>query len=604
MVPISRENGTEEWILPPDIDRTSYVVTKDDDGNITVATILNPILSVANFEISGSKVANEEQEVMLSVENKGDEYYGRLFLFTNTTDIIPTKNTTLTGVTVPKEATANASFIFTPTADGTCYLWVTTDANGKNVIGHTQVEIEGVAGTVSDNVELTFEPYIKNTNAAGNAILGQQVTMVVQVTNNTSTTYQNYVQFSLCRYNPWNYEESQLKVITVPANSTKEFECTFNAAIDPTAIYTLAAYYKLGDSWSGVIWGPDYTVAPMVVTTFADGTSSFVEATASFTVPEGVVAVDLRGNTTTTTIAPNSNGNCLYALSEGATTPAGITANVVKGNVAENITLSDTGLGFYSPVDFTAKEITYTRTFDKGLEPNDDLFGNNWTTICLPFDVQEVTVGSTVVDFMRNAEDTGKNFWLMAYAEDAEGIMAFDHADAFEGYKPYLIAVPDSSAQGHTSMVGSPVVFKGSNAAIKADRRTVVSAEYYKTVGTLQSAPCAEKMFVLDADGKALTAATSAVPPFRAYVTTTAVNSDTTAPDLLIMGNVDVTISGFAMGDVNGDGEVGIADIVAVTNVMAGTETDADRVARADVNNDGEVGIADIVAVTNIMAGK
>ena len=60
---------------------------------------------------------------------------------------------------------------------------------------------------------------------------------------------------------------------------------------------------------------------------------------------------------------------------------------------------------------------------------------------------------------------------------------------------------------------------------------------------------------------------------------------------------------GFIPGDVNGDGQVGIGDIVAVTNVMAGVETDPAIVARADVNNDTQVGIGDIVAITNIMAG-
>ena len=56
-------------------------------------------------------------------------------------------------------------------------------------------------------------------------------------------------------------------------------------------------------------------------------------------------------------------------------------------------------------------------------------------------------------------------------------------------------------------------------------------------------------------------------------------------------------------GDVNDDGQVGIGDIVAVTNVMAGIENDEAIKAGADVNGDGEVGIGDIVAITNIMAG-
>ena len=59
----------------------------------------------------------------------------------------------------------------------------------------------------------------------------------------------------------------------------------------------------------------------------------------------------------------------------------------------------------------------------------------------------------------------------------------------------------------------------------------------------------------------------------------------------------------FLKGDVNNDGQVGIGDIVAITNVMAGIETNAGTVSRADVNGDTEVGIGDIVAVTNIMAG-
>lgn len=57
-------------------------------------------------------------------------------------------------------------------------------------------------------------------------------------------------------------------------------------------------------------------------------------------------------------------------------------------------------------------------------------------------------------------------------------------------------------------------------------------------------------------------------------------------------------------GDVNADGQVGIGDIVMITNVMAKIESDEDKKARADVNGDGDVGIGDIVTITNIMAGN
>ena len=56
--------------------------------------------------------------------------------------------------------------------------------------------------------------------------------------------------------------------------------------------------------------------------------------------------------------------------------------------------------------------------------------------------------------------------------------------------------------------------------------------------------------------------------------------------------------------DVNRDTQVGIGDIVAVTNVMAGSDADAALRSASDVNGDGTVGIGDIVAITNVMAGN
>ena len=55
-------------------------------------------------------------------------------------------------------------------------------------------------------------------------------------------------------------------------------------------------------------------------------------------------------------------------------------------------------------------------------------------------------------------------------------------------------------------------------------------------------------------------------------------------------------------GDVNNDGQVGIGDIIAITNFMASTDASL-TLEQCDINGDGEVGIGDIIAITNIMAG-
>ena len=54
-------------------------------------------------------------------------------------------------------------------------------------------------------------------------------------------------------------------------------------------------------------------------------------------------------------------------------------------------------------------------------------------------------------------------------------------------------------------------------------------------------------------------------------------------------------------GDVNGDGEVGIADINAILDLILGGSADNETRKRADVNEDGELGIADVNTVINII---
>ena len=54
-------------------------------------------------------------------------------------------------------------------------------------------------------------------------------------------------------------------------------------------------------------------------------------------------------------------------------------------------------------------------------------------------------------------------------------------------------------------------------------------------------------------------------------------------------------------GDVNGDGDVDVADLIAVSNYMAGDEAVSKE--KADVNGDGDVDVADLIAISNIMAG-
>ena len=53
-------------------------------------------------------------------------------------------------------------------------------------------------------------------------------------------------------------------------------------------------------------------------------------------------------------------------------------------------------------------------------------------------------------------------------------------------------------------------------------------------------------------------------------------------------------------GDVNEDGEVNIADVTMLVNVILGNA----EAENADVNTDGTIDIADVTALVNIILGK
>ena len=54
-------------------------------------------------------------------------------------------------------------------------------------------------------------------------------------------------------------------------------------------------------------------------------------------------------------------------------------------------------------------------------------------------------------------------------------------------------------------------------------------------------------------------------------------------------------------GDVNGDGEVNIADVNLVLSLILSGSTDDPKLAAADVNGDGEVNIADVNRIIDII---
>jgi hypothetical protein len=66
---------------------------------------------------------------------------------------------------------------------------------------------------------------------------------------------------------------------------------------------------------------------------------------------------------------------------------------------------------------------------------------------------------------------------------------------------------------------------------------------------------------------------------------------------------IEMTEPQYVVGDVNGDGEVNVADVNTITDIILGGSADEGTMKRADVNNDGEINIADINTELDIIMG-
>jgi hypothetical protein len=148
-----------------------------------------------------------------------------------------------------------------------------------------------------------------------------------------------------------------------------------------------------------------------------------------------------------------------------------------------------------------------------------------------------------------------------------------------------------AAAAAAASAAGITIYLQQKGGSVVASTVTAEGGSYRFT-----QVPAGDYVVLVNIDGHTMKAA--------AQVTLSADQMVVSGVDYTITGNLIVP-AGYAPneGDVNGDGEVGIGDIVAITNVMAGINADEATKKVADVNGDGEVGIGDIVAITNIMAG-
>ena len=487
---------------------TYYIEAIMAETQLTLRVLPIVDLEVTGVEFTGVKMQGIVQEVKVSVKNNGSEYNGNLYLRINDEYVAGE------GVALRAGETTDVFFNYYPNDSGDNSYKICLSSDGSQPLnnGTGNVEMAAYNATSDINLEKTL---IINNQTDGDYIFGDIMDITLIAKNNSDRVYKGWIKLST----EDNYFDSKSPIVIAPGDSVV---LNYAEGLTIGETYTVYPYQIIqnGTSYHKSHEGGHvtYTAAEGLEVTLADGTSDMVVAEPTYVPTPSTTAVDLRGVTTVNSVDTEfADPNCLFVIDEDADIEGlGLeNTNVIKGTSAENIQLTDESIGFTAPINFTAKEISYKRTFTQGTDGT----GSGWTTIILPFDVQKVMVGENEIDWFHDSDETGKQFWLRELKSDDEGSVTFGYVSELKANTPYIIAVPGNKWGTEWNLIGKTLKFIGkSNANIEKDAETEKDGDHYSFVGTTVRQQL-EDVYALNEEGSTFEYGNAMIAPFRAYFT-------------------------------------------------------------------------------------
>ena len=530
-------------------DGDQYMMKAVVSGNeltISVPYPKNTKPASAAITVDGNKTVGFEQNVIAAITGGEGDYHGNLFLYVNDIAMMGKEVDILAGQTVD----VHFSYIPNTAGENTIKISTAMSTDASYVIGEGTVAI--LDSDASNTQELTIEPTI--TNLYDGKLYGNAVRTTVRVTNpSTTNSYVGRVNCSLRMYNnatdeAGSYFDTNVinKSVVIPKSESAEnlsyVDLNFDYdALDPSKFYRLRfSYLKDNSTASGpVVSAADGNALEMgegYALYASDGSIIINEKTSALDAGSSP-CVDLRGISSFEgiTLTASSNPNCIYLLTPSVETPSALSScNVVSGTSADNLTAAtltlQDGHDFFTPLPFTATNVSYTRTFTLAANGT-----RGWNTIMLPFSVSSIScevIGT--VDWFHRYSDKGKNFWLRAFIQDEPGYVEFDYAEEMAANTPYIIAVPDNRWGSAWQMTNRAVTFSGSNARIQPTAVCSFGGNSYK-FGGCTSSKSLKDVYLLNNDGSSFVFADTStdVPAFRAWFSPVELSS-LTLPVLMI----------------------------------------------------------------------
>ena len=277
--------------------------------------------------------------------------------------------------------------------------------------------------------------------------------------------------------------------------------------------------WLLGEGWGQTIGRDNYPVLD------ADGTKRVY----AVTLYQGSDAADARYLNSNGTF-PTLTGNAIALVDADSPFKTGTNIVVKDGDsyTCDNLVLTD-GADFYTPVEFTATNATYTRR--PSVWATNDGSGSGWETICLPFSGTLYANGDAKQPVLT---DLAGDYWLRSLTDFktpntlifASGSTATAADHQIKAGVPYIIALPGTSF-GSESLEGQTISVCGTNVTVTNEARSVAAGSMFAFTGTFATKACDALSYRLNSEngskgaGNLFVLDTKELAPFRCRIDVT-----------------------------------------------------------------------------------
>ena len=511
VVPVSRFSNSKIWKTDFNNKICYFEVNVDEDGSMT--HVWHPIdkLEVTSMEVNSSRAVDQTQDVTVSYKNDGEEYFRCVGLFASQTDEMG-EPVNFSQLLLKSGQTTTVVYNFKPNATGTWHLWLADKDDRSHVYAEMDIEINSYGTTLPNPCNLECPSPVGVTNKVGSNIIGTTSYCRVAVKNNGTQDYDGTIFIQ--RWRKHTSDTSNViwtnggagTTVHIPAGETQMISCKIGN-LEPDHYYYFSVNYSYG-SRSIRIRGADYsgTMGSGSVVYNIDGSVSGISsASSSYSANQNVAAIDFSDVSVYPRLTlARANQNVVFAFAGDATVPESLDGrNVIVGDKADEITITD-GTTFFTPCFFTAKHISYSRTFDTALDAEGK---TGWQTIVLPFAPTRISVDGEPLSWKDG------DFRLLTFARTtADEDVCFEQPDEWDADIPYVIGVPES-------LLGKTIVFEADDAPVNSSIDNIMSmnSDFHIFTGT-NVKQTLTNVYVLNAEGSAFELAEEAtVDPFRAY---------------------------------------------------------------------------------------